>query len=364
MKFYLPVKLYEEENCVYNHRKEIAVLGTKALIVTGRHSSKMNGSLDDLKNALDDEGIKYFVFDEIEENPSTDTVMKAREIGLNEKADIVIGLGGGSPIDAAKAISIMMMHSDKDEDFLYDKNWNIDDTKAYPVVAIPTTCGTGSEATAVSVLTIHKKRTKASIVHRLFPVLSLVDAKYLRFAPMSVIQATAVDALGHLIESYINTAVNDYIKMFIDAGLKTWSKSKDVILGKRSADINDYKNLMNASTFAGMAIAHDGTTLPHSLSYMLTYEEGVAHGKAIGYFIPGYVREADADTIKYIVETSGFSDIEEFSSFIYDICGIDGIPENVLKRSIDSVLANPAKLNACPYPVDEDVLRRISSKNI
>lgn len=362
MKFYLPVTLYEEENCVYNHRKEIAALGTKAMIVTGRNSSKINGSLEDVKKALNDTGVEYIIFDEIEENPSTDTVIKAREIGLKENVNLVIGLGGGSPIDAAKAISIMMMHSDKGEDFLYDKEWDIKNTKSYPVVAVPTTCGTGSEATGVSVLTIHNKRTKASIVHRLYPVLSLVDAKYLEFAPMSVIQATAVDALGHLIESYINTAVNDYIKMFIDAGLKVWSRSKDVLLGLRKPTIEDYKNLMNASTFAGMAIAHDGTTLPHSLSYMLTYEKGLAHGKAIGYFIPGYVREADKDTINYIVKTSGFSDIDEFSKFIYDICGLDEVPEDVLNRSIDSVVNNAAKLKACPYHVDEEVLRRIATR--
>ena len=108
MIFYMPVKVFSEENCVTAHSAELAALGTHALIVTGRSSSKKNGSLDDIITALETHKVKYTLFDEVEENPSAETVMKARDIGVNCGADFVIGVGGGSPIDAAKAIAVMI----------------------------------------------------------------------------------------------------------------------------------------------------------------------------------------------------------------------------------------------------------------
>ena len=84
MLFYMPTKVYSEENCVAKHGKEMASYGTKAMIVTGRHSARMNGSLQDVEQALDSEKCPYVVFDEVEENPSIETVLKAREIGIKE----------------------------------------------------------------------------------------------------------------------------------------------------------------------------------------------------------------------------------------------------------------------------------------
>lgn len=357
MIFKLPVIIYEEENCVYNHRTDIARLGKRALIVTGRNSSKKNGSLDDVRQALEDMQVGYAVFDEVEENPSVETVMRARQLGLERKVDFVIGLGGGSPIDAAKAIAIMLCYPDKTGAFLYERQ---QDVLHMPIVAIPTTCGTGSEATAVSVLTVHEKRTKASLPHRVFPSIALVDAGYLASAPVSVITATAVDALAHLVESYVNTGVSEYVKMFVDAGLSIWSRSKDILTGERTAGTEDYRNLMNASTLAGMAIAHDGTTIPHSLSYNITYELGVAHGTAVGHFLPGYLRETSEHDRSHVLQMAGFADMEEFETFIDKTCPVGVLPAELLARSVQSVLDNPAKLAACPYVLNRDVLERIA----
>lgn len=358
MIFNLPVKIYEEENCVYNHREDIASLGKRAIIVTGRTSSKMNGSLDDVKRALEAMQISYVLFDEVEENPSVETVMRARELGITRGVNMVIGLGGGSPIDAAKAVAIMICYPEKTGEFLYEKQESV---KHLPLVAIPTTCGTGSEATAVSVLTVHGKRTKASLPHRVFPDIALIDAGYLRYAPASVITATAIDALAHLIESYVNTGASEYVRMFVNAGLSVWSRSRDIIMGVRKAETEDYRNLMNASTFAGMAIAHAGTTIPHSLSYNITYELGVAHGIAVGHFLPGYLREASAADRDYILQTAGFADMDEFENMIGVTCRISDIPSDITERSIQSVLDNPAKIAACPFKVDRDSLTRIIS---
>ena len=120
MNFYMPTRVYNEKDCVRRHSQELAALGSRALIVTGRHSSRINGSLQDVEAALIREKIPYAVFDEIEENPSVDTVMRARAVGISERADFVIGVGGGSPMDAAKAIALMIANPDRDERLLYE----------------------------------------------------------------------------------------------------------------------------------------------------------------------------------------------------------------------------------------------------
>ena len=160
MFFYMPAKVYCENNCVRAHAKELASFGKKALIVTGKSSAFKNGSIADVQAALSDHGVECAVFNEVEENPSVETVMKGRDRGLAEGADFVIGIGGGSPMDAAKAIALMIRQKDAGVEYLYDSSAVTD---ALPVVCIPTTCGTGSEVTAVSVLSRPSLRAKGSI---------------------------------------------------------------------------------------------------------------------------------------------------------------------------------------------------------
>ena len=155
MKLYMPTKVYNEKGCVRQHSQELAALGTKALLVTGKHSSRVNGSLQDVKDALNREQVPYVVFDGIEENPSVATVMRATALGLSEKVDFVIGIGGGSPMDASKAIALMIANPEKKADFLYETDAAVKQAanKALPVAAVPTTAGTGSEVTPYAILT-------------------------------------------------------------------------------------------------------------------------------------------------------------------------------------------------------------------
>ena len=356
MFFEMPTTVYEEENCVLNHKSDLAALGTRAFIVTGKRSAELCGALDDVKSALESENISYAVFNEIEENPSVETIMKAKGRGLEEGCDFVIGIGGGSPLDAAKAIALMMKHENEGEEYLYTKG----NSDSLPIAAIPTTCGTGSEATPYSILTLHKKRTKASISHRIFPRFALVDGKYLAAAPAHIVNNTAMDALGHLFESYINTNATDYSKMLVTAGLGIFQRSREVLEGIREASYADFKNLMNASTIAGMAISHTSTSIPHGLSYSLTYELGVPHGKAVGYFLAGYLKGADSEDRNYVLKGAGFSSIDDFEEFYVKSCGILTPERSVIENGIEKLLPNRAKLKNCPYEVTEDVLKKIA----
>lgn len=353
MYFYLPTKIYSERDCVINYAAEWTSLGSHALIVTGT-SSAYNGSLSDVTEALKKNGTVYSIFNQIEENPSVETVMKARDFGIEEQADFVIGIGGGSPMDAAKAVALMIAHRDREADFLYEAGSD----EALPVVEVPTTCGTGSEATPYAILTIHEKRMKSGIPHRIFPRYALIDGKYLKNASRSLLVHTAVDALGHYIECYINTNTTDFSRMLCTYGMELWSACKNVLIGAPASE-QDLDRLMTTAAIAGMAISHTGTSLPHGLSYYLTYEKGIPHGKAVGYFLPGYLDQASPLVCRKVLHLAGFPDLQYFRSFMHQLIGRAEMEEELMDQAVKGLMANPVKLKNAPYPVTEEVLYQI-----
>ncbi len=353
MIFYMPVKVYQERDCVKKHASEWTSLGRKALIVTGKSSAK-NGALSDVTEALDAAQTSWCLFDETEENPSIGMVMRVRDFGLKEGADFVVGIGGGSPMDAAKAIALMIANPDQDAGFLYTEA----EAEALPVVEVPTTCGTGSETTPYAILTIHEKRTKSSLPHRIFPRYAMADGKYLLNAPRRMIVNTSVDALGHYIESYVNRNATDYSRMICEYGMQLWKEARPLLTAE-SLLLEDCDRLLLIATMAGMAITHTGTALPHGLSYYLTYENGVPHGQAVGYFLPGYLAQADKKTQDKVLDLTGFTDIAQFSSCIHELLGPMQADDALIRQAVEGMMANEKKLKNTPYPVNEAVLTAI-----
>lgn len=361
MFFYMPVKVFQEQNCIAAHAEELAGLGNKAMIITGKRSSKENGSLADVTTSLEQNNTQYIVFDQVEENPSIETVMKARDIAIEQQIDFVIGIGGGSPLDAAKAIALMAANPKETQELLYEKR---SANRALPVAAVPTTCGTGSETTPYAILTRHDKETKASISHHVFPEFAFVDGKYMTNMSHSVLAATAIDALGHFIESYVNVKATSFSRMLCEYGLKIWAKNKAVILGEHSAGEEENQDLLLASTIAGMAISHTGTSLPHGLSYKVTYNKGIPHGKAVGIFLAAYLELADKQDVAAILHATGFENTQKLSEFIQRAVGTVEVSPEFLLEGVSELISNEAKLANCPYKVDEKALEAIYRKSV
>lgn len=355
MYFYMPTKVYSERDCVKKYAHQWTALGQKALIVTGK-SSEQNGARKDVTDALRENGTDFVIFDETEQNPSVELVMKVREIGLRENADFVIGIGGGSPMDAAKAAALMIAQADKDAEFLYEKG--ADD--ALPVVEVPTTCGTGSEMTPYAILTVHERHIKSSLPHKIYPVYALLDGKYLTGAKKEILVNTAVDALGHFIESYVNTNATPFSHMLCEYGMGVWNSNKKLLIGAGITP-EECDSLLLASALAGMAIAHTGTAIPHGLSYYLTYEKGIPHGKAVGYFLPGYLSEARPLMRKRVLALAGFPDMQYFTAFIHNLIGTMEPDEELITKAVRGLMSNEDKLRNVPYPVTEDMLYHICS---
>ena len=352
MNIYLPTLIYSEKDCVKKYGRIMSKTGRKALIVTGKKSSRVNGSLNDVIGALDANESKYVIFDQVEENPSIETVMAARKLGIQEKVDYVIGVGGGSPIDAAKAIALMLGNPQCDESILFENEMR----RYLPVVAVPTTAGTGTEVTPYSILTIHEKRTKKSISHRIYPVLALIDYKYLKTQSQEVLINTATDALAHLIESYLNTKANDLNRMYSEKGLRLFGEIKYKL---NTPDESVYMTLSNMAMIAGMAIAHTGTSLPHGLSYMLTYELGIPHGRACGLYLGKYMEiyeGKDKQSVDKVLNDLGMNNVKEFKTYLKELLGEVNVPEEILKANAKGMMSNEDKLKNYPFQVKlEDI---------
>ena len=320
MNFYMPTKVYQEWNAVANHAEEIASFGKKALIVTGRHSSKQNGSLADVMAALETCGTEYIVYDRIEENPSIATVMDAAGIGREQGADFVIGVGGGSPLDAAKAIAMMIHNRDTSSEVLYQKIT----LRALPVVAVPTTCGTGSEVTPYAILTNHEKQTKKSIASPcLFPTYALLDAKYTKNLGLATTVNTAIDSLSHSVEGMMSKRANVMADVIAKEAVKIIASTfDDLISGELTED--DREKLLYASMLGGVVISQTKTTAVHAMGYSLTYFKNIDHGRANGLLLgefTKYIERNDKDRVKEILSCMNLDSAEEFKNILAKILG-------------------------------------------
>ena len=383
MRFYVPTDIYVEKDCVKNHAKELLAVGKRALIVTGHSSAKANGSLNDVTEVLNAGGVAYQIFDEVEENPSTDTVGKGAKIAREFGAEFIIGIGGGSAIDAAKAMAILLVNPSVNADELHKAPSH--PLNHAPVVAVPTTCGTGSEATPVAIITNHKINLKKSIPHRIFPVLALVDGKYLASAKKQLIVNTAVDALAHMVESILNVHSNMLNRMCPEYGLKLWGECKEALLASENAapargnaapidtqdaapiDASLYEKLMYTSTIAGMSIAMTSTAVPHGMSYDLTLSKGTPHGPAVGYFLAAYVevcqKKVPADVEK-ILSLLGLKNVEEFSAMLRKLIGTCTVTRELRDKFAAAMKVNRSKLDLVPGGITPDEVEYIYDKSL
>jgi alcohol dehydrogenase class IV len=172
-KFQLATRVFLGTGCIRQNREELLKLGKKAVIITGRNSAKASGALNDIIEILREASLEYHVYDKIENNPTLENV---REAGLEAKsfgADFVIGIGGGSPLDAAKAVAVLAVNSIQPSE-LYTNTF---ENKPLPIAAIPTTAGTGSEVTPYSILNRNDLETKMSFGNEdTFPKIAFMDA--------------------------------------------------------------------------------------------------------------------------------------------------------------------------------------------
>jgi alcohol dehydrogenase len=275
---YLPTRIIYGDNAVRKGFVYLNQLGKKALLVTGKHSAKTSGALDDILMVLTSLKIDHTMFDRVEENPVLETVMAGTQAFTDDRCDFLVGIGGGSPIDTAKAIALVAANH-LDVNNIYNLALF---KQTYPVVAVPTTAGTGTEVTQYSVLTDAATRKKAGFGHDLaYPTLALVDPKYTLTLPTSITLNTAIDALSHLLEGIYSNKRTPLIYPIIFQGVSLILSNLTNALHNPD-DKPGREALMRASLYGGIAISHTSTTLQHSLGYPLTSVYNIPHGLTNG----------------------------------------------------------------------------------
>ena len=280
---FMPVKLITGAGCVRSGAKELAKLGKSCLIVTGKTSARLCGALQDVTAVLESNGQKWVLFDEIGPNPRLTDCMAAAGTAIACGTDFVVGIGGGSALDAAKCIAVLAANPGMTQTQLYAFDWANPPLK---IAAVGTTAGTGSEVTKVSVITTPDGRKKSFHHEAIFPALALGDPAYTMSQPEIVTRSTMVDVLAHCAESFFSRAANHISRCYAVEGIRLLLPVLRMMAERGCGDL-DYaarEQLYCASIYGGLAINVTGTCFPHTMGYLLTEAFGIPHGTACAVF--------------------------------------------------------------------------------
>ena len=362
LNFYMPTRIIMGEDCIKKQAVLMKDLGHKALIVTGTASAAKNGALKDITEALESQRITYDIYDKIRSNPSVESVYEGAQCARRFGSEFVIGIGGGSPMDAAKAIALLAIQDIREEELFSGKYAG----GALPIILVPTTAGTGSEVTPYAILTNDIKQTKTSISTPLiFPKIAFLDARYTMTLPMTETIHTALDAFSHATEGMLtNKATELTDQLALDSIGRIAYCFKQLTPARLNNEggqlsLSIREKLLRGSLLAGIVIAHTGTTAVHSMGYCLTYFKNVDHGRANALLLPSFLRfyaKSDPEPVKKILNASGSASMDEFEAIFLRMLGErEEITQKELERYITIAAQAKNVLNSKVTPTREDM---------
>ncbi len=307
IEFNLPTKIVFERGSLSKVHEHVENLGAKAMIITTRGGSMIKyGYYSTLRVSLEKAGIKYCIFTDISSNPRSDEVDRAIAFAEKNSCDIFIGLGGGSAIDSAKAVAATLASGGKLTDYLRGRK---EFSEAYPIVAIPTTHGTGSEVNKYAVITDVERKAKVSVVSkRIYPKVAILDPETTLTLPPTLSAATAFDTLAHALESYVSRRTNRLARMFAAEALRNIVENVEIVV-KRGINIQARTRLLWASMMAGLAIDQSRTALCHAMEHPVSAHYGnVHHGMGLAALLPAWLKftlDATVEDFAEIAEILG-----------------------------------------------------------
>ena len=287
----------------------------KVLIVAGKESFALSGAQEKIKQILNN--IEIFVFNDFESNPKIKDVIKGIKLVRLKKPDLIVSIGGGSVIDMSKLIRILTPQSD--DDYLNYINNPITLTdKGLPLVAVPTTFGSGSEATHFAVVYIDNK--KYSLAHHYVkPDYSIIDAELCYSLPHYASASCGMDALSQAVESYWSIKSTDESKEY---AMEAISLIKSVLYDAVCGDKKARCTMLKAANLAGKAINITTTTAPHAISYPLSIFFGISHGHAVSIILGSFfVVNSNYKDYK-VSDPRGIDHLKETMNNLFDIFGV------------------------------------------
>lgn len=303
----------------------IAELGKNALVVTTKVDSYKMKTLEKLADVLKEQGVSVSFFHEAVPNPTLDSVIKGSQLAKELNIDLVIGFGGGSAMDTAKAIAVGATH----EGSLWDYIWSSEtqpSENTLPIVVIPTTSGTGSQVTQVSVFTNEENRYKSAIYnHNIFPKLAIIDPELMLTVPKNVTAATGFDIFTHAFESYIHANTNFLVRALAKEAIQLVGKNLPLVIAEPN-NLQAREQLAIADSLAGMCIANAGVTLPHGMGMAIGgFFPQISHGQSLAIVYPEFVKftaPSAPDDFNLLIEClspDSATPLEAISSFLETI---------------------------------------------
>lgn len=273
--------------------------GKNAMIVTRGDALFANGTMDHLKAALKEAGVRYFQFNPPAGEPTVSDVDKGADIARRETPDVIIGIGGGSSIDLGKAISGLATNPGSVQDYLEGVGKELQiENQSVPYIAVPTTAGTGSEVTKNAVISSDGPGFKKSIRSPfLIPNVALLDPELTMSLPANVTAETGMDALTQLIEAYVSSKKQPIPRALCLQGIKLAGAHLRRAV-EMPLDLEAREAMHLASLLSGMALANSGLGAAHGIAAALGALAGVPHGRACAILLPHVMRENLASCIK------------------------------------------------------------------
>ena len=264
--------------------------GKRALLVTVPVFDAIAPAVEAAKASLTKAGLAVAHFDGVVANPTTESITAGAAAAVAHQADVIVGFGGGSSMDSAKAIAVEATHEGSCWDYLFFRE-TAPTEATLPVIAVTTTAGTGSEVTQVAVVTHTGERCKSALYNPIiFPKVAIVDPDLTHTVPAHVTASTGFDAFTHAFEAYISSGATPYTDTLAVEALRLIIENLPAALAD-GTDADARAALSWANTLAGLCIANAGVTLPHGMGMAISgMYPRIMHGEALALVYPECMR--------------------------------------------------------------------------
>ena len=351
---------YHGKGAIQNIVPEIRSRGFKNVLVCSDESLVRFGVTKKVTDLLDEAKVNYQMFTEIKPNPTIENVLAGVKAAKEFKADSIVAIGGGSSMDTAKAIGIIITNPEF-EDVRSLEGVAPTKNACLPIIAVATTAGTAAEVTINYVITdVEKKRKFVCVDPHDMPIVAVVDPDMMASMPKSLKAFTGMDALTHAIEGYTTRAAWELSDMFHIKAIELIAKNlRSSVAGEEKGG----ENMALAQYVAGMGFSNVGLGIDHAMAHTLSAYYDVPHGKACAMLLPismEFNKEFTGEKYREIARVFGVKDVDKMSQKEYREAAIKavkqlsidvGIPtvcEEIKESDLDS-LASDALKDAC-YP--------------
>lgn len=319
--FYSPTKICFGRGRIKEIGEAAKDLGTRLLLVYGQNSLKKSGIINEIEDILKKNGIDYILYGNLGPDPKSKDIDEIIRVARSENVNLIAGIGGGSVIDAAKAIACGFDKRYSTIKELIGQNLP-SEVNALPIIAIPTTAGTGSEVTKGAIITDSDRNFKSGIRgNAIFPKVAIIDPKLTSTLPNKIAMETAFDSFTHAVETYICRRANPISRALSHFSLNLLAKTFPYLTSDNmNEEVED--KLCLAALLGGINVSNCGTCLPHRLQQAMGALPNVSasHPQGVASIYYGWLPIVYTFVKNDLDEISNIFDEQNFISFFYKIC--------------------------------------------